>query len=211
MENKYSHGKIYRIWNLINDEFYIGSTAQELHKRWSDHRKDAKKINKKMKLFDEMNKLGHEVFKIELVENYPCSSRDELHRREGEVIRELKPTLNSIIAGRSREEYYHENKKHIFATHYAYHNKHRERINEQRKPYFATYREANKDKIKQYYNENREQLLQQKREHYLKNREEILKKSAEKIQCVVCGGCYTKINKQKHFRTNMHTQALANE
>ncbi len=42
---------------------------------------------------------------IELYENHPCNSKEELLKREGEVIR-LIGTLNVKIAGRDKKEYY---------------------------------------------------------------------------------------------------------
>ena len=98
--NKYTNGKIYRIWNLLNDKIYVGSTIQPLYKRFTAHKTGARGRDCKFKLYEEMNTLGYEQFKIELIEYYPCQTKDELTRREGEVIRELKPDLNMQIAGR---------------------------------------------------------------------------------------------------------------
>ena len=109
--NKYTTGKIYRNWNMMNDRFYVGSTIQPLHKRMIGHRCDAGKQQcSKVKLYTDMNTLGYEHFKIELIEYYPCNSRDELIRREGEIIRELKLELNMQIAGRTSKEWFMENK-----------------------------------------------------------------------------------------------------
>ena len=44
---------------------------------------------------------------MELHELYPCNTKQELNRREGEVIREIG-TLNKYIAGRTKKEYYQE-------------------------------------------------------------------------------------------------------
>ena len=67
--NKYTNGKIYRIWNMMNDRFYVGSTIQPLHKRMIGHRCDAGKPQcSKVKLYTDMNTLGYEHFKIELIE-----------------------------------------------------------------------------------------------------------------------------------------------
>ena len=107
--DKYSTGKIYRIWNTENDSFYIGSTVQPLFKRMHNHRTTCKR--RETRLFKEIQRLGIDVFRIELVENYPCQSTAELNRREGELIRELKPNLNKNIAGRADSEYYFDNKE----------------------------------------------------------------------------------------------------
>ena len=54
--------------------------------------------------YSKIIELGFDDFYIELYENYPCNSKEELNKREGEVIREIG-TLNSNIAGRTKEEY----------------------------------------------------------------------------------------------------------
>ncbi len=58
-----------------------------------------------MKLSKLIATLGKEHFYIELLEEYPCENSIQLQKREGELIRELKPALNQIIAGRTIEEY----------------------------------------------------------------------------------------------------------
>jgi hypothetical protein len=47
---------------------------------------------------------------IELYENYPCKSKEEINRRDGQVIRETG-TLNHCIVGRSVSEWFHDNKE----------------------------------------------------------------------------------------------------
>jgi hypothetical protein len=54
-----------------------------------------------------------------LVENYPCNNREELCKREGEIIR-LIGTLNSNIAGRDKMLYYIDNADKIKEQHKIY-------------------------------------------------------------------------------------------
>jgi hypothetical protein len=49
---------------------------------------------------------------IELYENFPCDNKEQLNKREGEIIREIA-TLNKNIAGRTIKEYYEQNKENI--------------------------------------------------------------------------------------------------
>ena len=51
---------------------------------------------------------GLEHFDIELIENYPCSTREESRAKEGEWIRKIA-TLNKQIAGRDSKGYYDDN------------------------------------------------------------------------------------------------------
>jgi len=85
MENKYQRGKIYKIVDIGYTKCYIGSTIETLSNRMSGHRSAYKSFSKGLNklvssgvLFEEF---GLENCKIELIENYPCETKDELHRR----------------------------------------------------------------------------------------------------------------------------------
>eukprot|EP00972_Heterocapsa_arctica_P110895 16331017-Heterocapsa_arctica.AAC.1 len=60
-----------------------------------------------------MREVDSDEYYIELIENYPCSSLEELRAREGFWIREIG-TLNKLVAGRTAKEfgreYYQQNK-----------------------------------------------------------------------------------------------------
>ena len=57
-----------------------------------------------------MREIGMNNFFIELLQDYPdCQNIEQLRRKEGEFIRELKPTLNRNIAGRTTKERYNDN------------------------------------------------------------------------------------------------------
>ena len=58
-----------------------------------------------------MNELGVDNYYIELIENCSCNNREELTKREGEIIREYKPDLNKHIAGRTLSEYKEDNRE----------------------------------------------------------------------------------------------------
>jgi len=101
----YQNGRIYQILNHINDDIYVGSTTQSLSKRFSWHKGDSTKEKKQnYKLYRAMKEIGSENFYIELIENYPCNTKEELIAREQYYIRE-RGTLNSLIPGRNLAEY----------------------------------------------------------------------------------------------------------
>ena len=111
--NIYNNGKIYTIrCRTDNDLIYVGSSIQPLHKRFHAHKTNLNKgkYNNSL-LYNKMNELGINNFYIELYENYKCNSKEELNRREGEVIRDIG-TLNSNITGRTPQEYRKDNKEH---------------------------------------------------------------------------------------------------
>jgi group I intron endonuclease len=100
----YQKGLIYAIYSKLDPtQFYIGSTTN-IDERWKQHRyKDYYKCNSI--LHRKMKEDGRENFYIELYEYFPCNSKRELERKEGEIQRLLKPALNKNIAGRTTVEY----------------------------------------------------------------------------------------------------------
>ena len=98
----YSKGKIYTIRSLNDPNVYVGSTIQSLSVRMGGHRK-AYARNKVLGLNKDIV-IDINDWKIELYELYPCLTKLELHRKEGQIIREIG-TLNKSIAGRTYKEY----------------------------------------------------------------------------------------------------------
>jgi hypothetical protein len=80
----YQNGKIYSIRSRSNlDLVYVGSTTQPLSKRFGEHKKQSNKIKTSKKIID----LGDAY--IELIENFSCNSKEELLKREGEIMRSM--------------------------------------------------------------------------------------------------------------------------
>lgn len=165
----YEKGKIYV---LVHDGniIYVGSTCQTLANRLAQHRRAVKNNNLNMPLLRYMNDVGINNVKIELYENFPCGSRDELIRREGQVMREKKEEgcqiLNHIIhkedrIGTSTLGITFEDEK------------------ERRRMYQQLNREAIANDRKEFYEENKERVLQQQKEYYEKNKDDILAKQRQ--------------------------------
>ena len=114
----YKNGKIYQILNNVNDDIYVGSTCQALSKRFYEHRSRCK-TSHNGKLYPVMREIGRDNCYIELIETYPCNSKEELNAKEGYYIRE-RATLNMAIAGRKPKQYKEENKEHIKQTNKQY-------------------------------------------------------------------------------------------
>lgn len=144
-------GKVYRIDNDINSDFYIGSTIQPLSTRISKHRNHAKDPKFQHRaLYKLMSEIGLEHFKIYMIEEVTHKKREELLAREGHYIRTLKPSLNKRVAGRTNAEWHEDNRDY-----------HIEQMNK--------YNNLNKDKIieyrKQYYLENKAKMLEQQKKY----------------------------------------------
>lgn len=104
----YANGKIYKIWSPKTDMVYIGATTQPLSKRCYGH-----KI--KFQYYCEGNEACYltsfEIididpdFRMDLIEEYPCENKEQLNRREGEIILQHVNSINRIVSGRTRKEY----------------------------------------------------------------------------------------------------------
>lgn len=68
---------IYKIYNTINNNIYIGETVQSIHKRWLAHKRSAEDPNITGHLQLAIRKYGIDKFHIEMVEECPDESRFE--------------------------------------------------------------------------------------------------------------------------------------
>ena len=109
----YQNGTIYQVVDIAYEQCYFGSTIDTLPNRFKGHKTTYQQYlngnkRKYTSLFDMFDKFGIENCKIELVENYVCSSIAELHKREGYYIKN-NDCINKNISGRSAKERYNDN------------------------------------------------------------------------------------------------------
>ena len=91
MGEKYKNGKIYKITDIGYNKCYIGSTTEKtLKQRLARHNSNYKQYKNGtshfLSSFTLFEEYGFENCKIELIEKYPCNSKDELVAREGHYI-----------------------------------------------------------------------------------------------------------------------------
>ena len=185
----YQNGKIYSIRSYQTDLIYIGSTTQPLSKRLSTHRGNFNCWkNNNYHFVTSFELLKYDDHYIELIENYPCNSKEELERREGELTREFANAVNKVIPGRTKKQYYKDNKECISEYQKQYHNNNKEQLLE---------------KQKQYYEENKEQLLEYKKQYYEDNKQKI----TQKYECE-CGGHYIHCGEARHIKTKKHQKYI---
>ncbi len=104
-DNKYLNGKIYAIRSKKNDKLYIGSTYRRLDVRFTEHKRSFLCYTQGDINMSSFVMLAYGDAYIELIENYPCSSKTELRRREGEhMLKEKTNAVNKNIAGRTKSE-----------------------------------------------------------------------------------------------------------
>lgn len=96
-------GRVYRIDNLENGNFYIGQTRTSLSRRFNDHKSEARRGEVNMVLYNAMRKYGVEMFTIEDIELVETETKDELSKklneREVYFIATLKPPYNTAPGG----------------------------------------------------------------------------------------------------------------
>jgi hypothetical protein len=236
-EERYKNGKIYTI-RYRGDAalIYVGSTCLPLYKRWYHHKKNCFNENcqgNNMLLYQTIRETNNiNDWYVELYEEYPCDNKEQLLKREGEVIRELG-NLNQRIAGRSDKEYYNDNKEKLMEKKKEYNFRNKERLAEYKKQYRVDNIEKskqyiidNKEKIaeqqKKWFERNKEQLSEKSKEKYImereryleknkiyydQNKEKILEKKKENITCV-CGCVVTKAKLKRHQQTKKHLDLI---
>ena len=104
----YNLGKIYKISNVNNTKYYIGSTILPLEKRFEQHKRAKASFDKKNKSARKLASFELlEGGSIELIKNYPCKSRTALQKEEGELIRNHKENItNFFVAGVSLHDFF---------------------------------------------------------------------------------------------------------
>jgi hypothetical protein len=188
MSPNYGKGKIYTICSHSNKALiYVGCTTKSLAKRFGEH-----KYSTGTSLYKYIDNPEHKTtwadWYIELYEVCPCDTKEQLNKREMEVIREIS-TINKHGFYDDQKAYRKANHKKIAEQEKAYREANRDKIAEQRKAYREAnrdkiaerkkaYREANHDKIaeqkKAYREANRDKIAEQKKAYYAANRDELL-------------------------------------
>lgn len=88
--NKYQNGKIYKITDNTNENVYYGSTQKTLARRLSDHKYDYKRREKEGNVRTSSLIICNQDYTIDLVEDFPCETREQLEKRESYYINNFK-------------------------------------------------------------------------------------------------------------------------
>lgn len=181
--NKYQNGKIYQITSKQTDDVYIGSTIQRLSSRLTDHKAKYKNVadvsSRELMKYDDVI--------IELIELYPCETREDLLWRERYWIENIK-CVNLIIPIRVKEEmkeyyktykkkYYKENQEQQDKNAKLRYEKNKEHILQYKKKHYEENKEHYNTYGQEYYKKNKDKLVKQKKLIYENNKEKIKEKS----------------------------------
>jgi hypothetical protein len=180
LPTKYETGYVYKIYK--GEDFYIGST-RNIGGRLSQHLRNSIDKNKrsyKYKLYSCIRENGGmKTWEWKILDIYYNISRKDLQRIEGDYQKQLKPNLNSVVAGRTYEEWYVDNRGRKLEV-------------------AGRYRDLNRDKLKlnakKWREENREKHLRNCLEYSAKNKE----RNKEKIPCPSCSRLLARHSIAKH-------------
>lgn len=186
----YSNGKIYTIRFKDNDKLiYIGSTTQSLAVRFGGHKKQLKSSAGKISIYSFIEDTYNNDWSmcyIELYENHPCNNKEELHKKEGEIIREFLNNdsfnvINRYIAGRTIKEWHIDNKEYVQMK---------------KKEYYENNKEIKKEYDKVY-----------RKEHYERIQSNLKIYNNEKVQCD-CGLMLNRSSLKRHIDTKKHKEFI---
>ena len=136
----YQNGKIYAIKSYQTELIYIGSTTRPLSQRLGQHRVNYKNNTG----ISSKEILKYPDYYIELIELFPCNSKEELHKREGYFIKQNSNIcVNCCIAGRTIKEYRNDNVEKIKEQCKQYRLTNAEQIKEQRKQRYQKHKQTN--------------------------------------------------------------------
>ncbi len=163
----YQNSKIYVLRSHQTEKIYIGSTCNELRKRFNQHKTLYKRFNEKK---HNIYATSYEILKfddcyIELYEKYPCTDRNELNKKEGEIIRSLD-CVNKCIAGRTTNQYNKDNKEYLKEKTKEWKEKNKEIIKQKQKEHDQKRKEKRKEQRRLYYQQNKEKLKEKRRLYY---------------------------------------------
>ena len=181
--SKYQNAKVYKIVSPHTDKCYVGSTCKKLKYRLSDHITDFKRDS----TVTSKHILKFGDYEIVLIENHACETKAELETRERFYIESLN-SVNKVIPGRSREEWYQDNPG-----------------------YNKRYQQDNATAIKEYnkqrYQDNIEAIKQKKKQYRLDNATAINERQKKKYNCN-CGGKFTRVHTLRHQKSKKHIKYL---
>jgi hypothetical protein len=183
----YKDGKIYKIVCRKTGEVYVGGTAEKyLSQRLANHVRNFRHRDKGTKSISSYSIIERGDYYIELIENWPCGSVEELRQRERywfdrtDCINKVKPYVSEDDHKERNRQYFQDNYEPSYgqALQKLFQDEdERKEIEEHRRErqqaYQAVYREENRDKqleyMRQYYPANQEKIVQRARDWYQDN------------------------------------------
>jgi hypothetical protein len=228
--NKYARGKIYAIICLFTGEVYLGSTTMEsikdritIHKalrqtylKWVANGKPGGKVSN----ISSFPLIARGMWTYFCVEEYPCTSKKDLHAREGHHIRLYKKRygalcVNRYIPGRTNAEWVKANPESIKRSNDKQYAKNAQSYRDYSAQYrkdhpeykqtIAEWRKRNPDYSKNYAKkrraENPEHVKKIQKESRERNKEQTKERMKVRVVCKYCQTSIRHCSKARHERT----------
>jgi hypothetical protein len=174
---KLLNSKIYKIIDNTNGNIYIGSTCLTLEQRLKAHREKYYEKRKYGKGNSSYDIIKNNDYKIELLENFPCKTKQELLKKEREYIENTK-CINILRPIITYQEMLDKTKQ---------------------------WKTNNKDKVKIYgqtkYEKHKDKILESRKIYYEANKDKIKERKSVKIQCDICNSTITRGILAQHKRS----------
>lgn len=199
----YRNARLYTIRSHHTDKIYIGSTCNKLPHRLHMHRGKYKAFKEgKFHYVSSFEIIQYPDHYIELLKYAPCNSKAELLQLEGNEIRAADNCVNMRVAGRTKKEYYEENKEHMDEYYKQWREDNKEDLKKKKKIYYEENKEDLNEKHKQYYEENKEVGKQRAKKNYYEKKD---------IRGCLCGASYNygdKTRRNKHYGSKTHKKYI---
>ena len=196
----YKNSKIYKLY--VGDLVYIGSTAQpRLSLRLGQHKTEYNKWVKDGKIYAssfELFKVGDPT--IELIELFPCGSKDELRAHEGFHQRANPNCVNIRIEGRTPAEYYQANAQQLGEQKRAYYQANAQQLLEQKMVYYQANRQQIVEQKRAYYQANAKQLIKRQKAYCDANKEPYKEHIAERNKAYYQANTQQLVERQRVYR-----------
>jgi hypothetical protein len=171
----YLQSIIYKLYSPSHPDVepYYGSSKNPLYKRRGSHKGDYKRGKSSTAFLI----LCYDDWVMEIVENYPCESAEQLRAREGWWISN-HPCINQRNAGTGTGATWRNNND-MKEYHKNYYEENKEQLKQNSKKHYEENKEQHKIKAQEYERTHREQINAKKREWIANNREAYLSKKRE--------------------------------
>jgi hypothetical protein len=187
--------KIYRIVCNETDEVYFGKTTKTLLERLSEHKKTYNSCTSKQIIernnyyIEEINSTFDEIESIILeryyIENFEC--------------------INIQVPGRTKIEYYEDNKDKILKKCKEYRELHKDEKRETDKKYRETHKDELKIKQKEYYETHKDEIKVYKKKW---GKSEKRKEKRKETYTCECGSISTIDHKSRHECSQKHIKYI---
>ena len=199
----YSKAKLYALRSHMTDDIYIGSSCTRLTHRLHTHRGHYRAYldGKREGYITSFEILKYPDHYIELLRAVPCTTKEELHKLEGDEIR-ATACVNKFIPGRTKKQYEEDNKEHLDQYRKQWAEDNKEHLVEYQADHYKKNTAQYKAKSKVYYQKTKEAAKERAKKNY---------RDKKDIRECPCGASYNhgdNTRTKKHIASKRHQKYL---